>query len=105
ERPLEPPVAEQLGVVRRAYEGLTAVAGLVDRLPDHVHEVGRLQADLLGCDLGVVDLLGAEVARMIGDLPEAQAPGEMLLVELEEVEVARVAVLTAPHLQGGARIA
>jgi hypothetical protein len=67
--------------------------------------MARLEADLLRRHLRVVDHLGAEVALVVGDAPEPQAAGEVLLVELEIGEVARIAVLTAPHLQRCPRVA
>jgi hypothetical protein len=67
--------------------------------------MGRLQTRLLGRDLGVVHRLGAQVALVVGDPPEPEAPGEVLLVKLQVRVVAGVPVLAAPHLEGGPRIA
>src|SRR5207302_3742401 len=47
----------------------------------------------------------AEVAGVVGDAPEAQPAGEMLLVELEVRVVPRVAVRAAPDLERGLRVA
>jgi hypothetical protein len=105
ERPLEPPVAEQLRVVGRAHQALAALGGVLHGLLHQPHEVGGLQADLLGGNLGVVHLLGAEVMRGVGDAPEAQAAGVVVLVELQVIVVARVAGVPAPDLKRRARIA
>jgi hypothetical protein len=72
---------------------------------DQVDEVGRLQANLLGGDLGVVHRLGAEVSLVVGDPPKSQAPWEMLLVKLQVRVLAGIPVLAAPHLQSGPRVA
>jgi hypothetical protein len=70
-----------------------------------VSEVIRLEADLLGGRVRIVDRLGAEVAQVVGDPPEPEPSREVLLVELEIHVVARIAVLAAPHLQGGPGVA
>src|SRR5205807_2720195 len=51
------------------------------------------------------DLLVGQVALRVGDPPEAQAAGEMGLMEVEVPLVARVADVPAPDLQGGLGVA
>ena len=105
ERPLEPPVAEELRVVGRAHDGGPGRARLAERRLHELDEVPRLERHLLRGHVGVVDLLAAEVAGVVGDAPEAQAAGEVLLVELEICCVPGVAVLAAPDLERRLRVA
>ena len=52
-----------------------------------------------------VGLLGAEVCRRVGHLPELEPAGIADLVELQVRAVTRVAAMTTPDLRGGLRIA
>src|SRR5437867_3597637 len=105
ERALEPPVAEELGVVGRADDGRPGGAGRGERGRHELDEVAGLEAHLLRGERGVVGDLAAEVAGAVRDAPEAQPAGEVLLVELEVRVVPRIAVLAAPDLEGGLRVA
>src|SRR5207249_8954837 len=102
--PLEPPVTKELGVVGRADEG-RSLARAREGVHYQVDEVARLEADLLDGGLRVVDRLGPEVALVVGDPPEPEPPGEVLLVELEVGVVPGVTLLAAPHLHRGPRVA
>src|SRR5439155_4473030 len=100
---LEPPVAEELGVVGRDDQPRRS-AGLAE-LPqtrgDQVDEVlGMADRLLLGRDR-TVGLLGAEVDVGAGHPPVLQARAGVLSVELAVEEVARVAPRRRPDLHPG----
>jgi hypothetical protein len=101
DRPLEPPVAEQLGVERRADD---AAAHAVEP-GDQAHEVLGLLVRPFAGVVRPVDELVADVGGLAGDPPEAQPGGPMTLVEVEEGAVARIAALARPDLRRRACVA
>ena len=105
DRALEPPVAEELGVVGRGHDRLTVDAFAGEGVGDQLHEVIGVRLHLFHRGPRLVHLLLSEIAARVRDAPEPEAAGEVLLVEFEIVVLTGIAVLAAPDLHSGLRIA
>ena len=100
--PLIPPVSEELGVERRGKDGrvVFAQAILKRRLHDG-HEVLGVVSGTGGRALRAVGCLEGEIGLGMGDLPVTVAAGPALLMEVEVVAVAGIALVAAPDLETG----
>ncbi len=100
---LEPPVADEFGIIGRHHHAGPALFGFELRQdPRHQRDkVVRLVIDPGRHPLGMVGLLISQIGLGAGHLPVAQAAGETLLVKIQKIAIAGIPPLAAPHLEAG----
>src|SRR5207253_5131212 len=101
-RPLEPPVTEQLGIERRPDN--PAPVGLLREGLEQMNEMGGMPPRPLVRHRRLVGAFPAQVYVRAADAPQLEAARPADLVELEVPFVARVALVPAPDLHGGAGV-